>query len=238
MRRHDFDGSSGKMSGCPAVSLSFELTMDYRAAQFGGRSLQVDGRRRWQHPSRVPDLRSHEFGGIRSDQAKRLKELEKENARRKRLLADAGLDKAILREEGRHRITIRDGVSELRNDLGMSGVIPLTDDIPNPGPWREAAQFVRKRGDVVFVGDLAEALRVNKAFASTLLAKAVLSGKVQNPGHQKGWIATEWAPFPLYALCPSPGFLLIKTGAVMCMALHSSSPSSIPLSAWRRHPAA
>jgi len=39
-----------------------------------------------------------EYGGLRVDQAKRLKELEKENARLKRLLADAELDKAILRE--------------------------------------------------------------------------------------------------------------------------------------------
>ncbi len=39
-----------------------------------------------------------EYGGLKSDQAKRLKELEKENARLKRLLADAELDKAILRE--------------------------------------------------------------------------------------------------------------------------------------------
>ena len=39
-----------------------------------------------------------EYGGIRTDQAKRLKELEKENVRLKRLLADAELDKAILRE--------------------------------------------------------------------------------------------------------------------------------------------
>ena len=39
-----------------------------------------------------------EFGGLRMDQAKRMKELEKENACQKRLLADAELDKAILRE--------------------------------------------------------------------------------------------------------------------------------------------
>ncbi len=39
-----------------------------------------------------------EFGGVRTDQAKRLKELEKENARLKRLLAESELDKAILRE--------------------------------------------------------------------------------------------------------------------------------------------
>jgi len=38
------------------------------------------------------------FGGLRIDQAKRLKDLEKENAWLKRLLADAELDKAILRE--------------------------------------------------------------------------------------------------------------------------------------------
>jgi hypothetical protein len=39
-----------------------------------------------------------EYGGLRLNQAKRLKELEGENARLKRLLADADLDKAILRE--------------------------------------------------------------------------------------------------------------------------------------------
>lgn len=44
-----------------------------------------------------------EYGGLRTDQAKRLKDLEKESARLKRLLADAELDKAILRRpaEGR-----------------------------------------------------------------------------------------------------------------------------------------
>ena len=39
-----------------------------------------------------------EYGGLKLDQAKRLKELERENARLKRLLADAELDKAILKE--------------------------------------------------------------------------------------------------------------------------------------------
>ena len=39
-----------------------------------------------------------EYGGLKTDQAKKLKELEKENARLKRLLADAELDKAMLRE--------------------------------------------------------------------------------------------------------------------------------------------
>ncbi len=39
-----------------------------------------------------------EYGGLRTGQAKRLKALEKQNARLKRLLADAELDKAILKE--------------------------------------------------------------------------------------------------------------------------------------------
>ncbi len=43
------------------------------------------------------------FGGLRIDQAKRLKDLEKENSRRKQLVADAELDKAILREAAAER---------------------------------------------------------------------------------------------------------------------------------------
>ena len=39
-----------------------------------------------------------EYGGVRTDQAKRLKELDRENARLKKLLAEAELDKAILRD--------------------------------------------------------------------------------------------------------------------------------------------
>lgn len=39
-----------------------------------------------------------EYGGMKVSQAKRLKELERENGRLKRLLADAELDKSILRE--------------------------------------------------------------------------------------------------------------------------------------------
>jgi len=39
-----------------------------------------------------------EYGSLRMDQAKRFKDLEKENVRLKKLLAEAELDKAILRE--------------------------------------------------------------------------------------------------------------------------------------------
>ena len=39
-----------------------------------------------------------EYGSMRVEQAKRLKELEKENSRLKRLVADLSLDNAILKE--------------------------------------------------------------------------------------------------------------------------------------------
>jgi putative transposase len=39
-----------------------------------------------------------EYGGMRVEQAKRLKEIEKENARLKKLVADISLDNAILKE--------------------------------------------------------------------------------------------------------------------------------------------
>lgn len=39
-----------------------------------------------------------EYGGLKADQAKKLKSLERENARLKKLVADLSLDKAMLRE--------------------------------------------------------------------------------------------------------------------------------------------
>ncbi len=39
-----------------------------------------------------------EYGGMRLEQAKRLKDIEKENARLKKLVADISLDNAILKE--------------------------------------------------------------------------------------------------------------------------------------------
>jgi len=42
-----------------------------------------------------------EYGGMRVEQARRLKELEKENARLKRLVADLSLGNAILKEVAR-----------------------------------------------------------------------------------------------------------------------------------------
>jgi len=40
----------------------------------------------------------NQFGGLKADDAKRLKDLEKQNATLKRLLADAELEKAALKE--------------------------------------------------------------------------------------------------------------------------------------------
>lgn len=42
-----------------------------------------------------------EYGGMRVDQARRLKELEKENGRLKRLVADLTWDNAMLKEVAR-----------------------------------------------------------------------------------------------------------------------------------------
>ena len=39
-----------------------------------------------------------EYGGLKLDQAKRFKELERENARLKKLVADLSLEKAMLKE--------------------------------------------------------------------------------------------------------------------------------------------
>jgi putative transposase len=42
-----------------------------------------------------------EYGGMRVDQARRLKELDQENSRLKKLVADLSLDNAILKEASR-----------------------------------------------------------------------------------------------------------------------------------------
>jgi putative transposase len=42
-----------------------------------------------------------EYGGMRLEQAKRLKDIEKENARLKKLVADLSLDNSILKEAAR-----------------------------------------------------------------------------------------------------------------------------------------
>ena len=67
-----------------------------------------------------------QYGGVKADEAKRLRQLETENARLKKLLAEAELDKAMLKElaretynsgapsSGRGALVDRFGVSERR----------------------------------------------------------------------------------------------------------------------------
>jgi hypothetical protein len=62
----------------------------------------------------------HEYGGLKLDQARRLKELEKENGRPKRLLAEAELDKAILYEN--LSTTIEDNGRKLKARLEEVGL--------------------------------------------------------------------------------------------------------------------
>jgi hypothetical protein len=47
------------------------------------------------------DGKQKEYGGIRIDQAKRLKALEQENARLKKIVADLSIDNSILKEASR-----------------------------------------------------------------------------------------------------------------------------------------
>ena len=59
-----------------------------------------------------------EYGGLKSDQVKRLKELERENARLRKAIADLTLDKLILQEAARGNFfSIR---GSLINPLGRS----------------------------------------------------------------------------------------------------------------------
>ena len=50
------------------------------------------------HPHPTDDRWRKEYGGLKLDQAKRLKELEKENTRLKRLVAELSLEKQVLRD--------------------------------------------------------------------------------------------------------------------------------------------
>ena len=62
----------------------------------------------------VTQVTSHrwrkEYGGMKIDQAKRLKDLEKENSRFKRVLANAELDKVILKEAASGNVVSASGV--------------------------------------------------------------------------------------------------------------------------------
>lgn len=81
-RRHTAEQIVGKLREAE-VHLSKGMSIAQACKQIG-----ITDHYRWRR----------EYGGLKVDQARRLKEREKENGRLKRLLADAELDKAILRE--------------------------------------------------------------------------------------------------------------------------------------------
>ena len=61
--------------------------------------LRADG---WTvNPKRVERIWRREYGGMKTDQLRRLKELEKENQRLRRAVSDLTLDKLILAEAAR-----------------------------------------------------------------------------------------------------------------------------------------
>jgi hypothetical protein len=80
------------------------------AGRAQGRAGRSDVGRRQGRGRRVPRARglradvlplAYQFGGLKGDDAKRLKDLERENSPLKRLLADAELEKAALKEIAR-----------------------------------------------------------------------------------------------------------------------------------------
>lgn len=156
----------------------------------------------WREEERLLSEKLQRTSGVRSPAPEALRVLEHldellakiEDANREKLSTAlrSTIKRITLRRERRveatYRVTMWDGVIELRDDLGIETVIPLTDDdIPTPGRWREIANFIRQRGDVVFFKEVCQHLGLKGSCVSRSLAQAVLSGKIRNLGHQKGW---------------------------------------------------
>lgn len=66
-------------------------------AQAKGKTIEEFARQISVHPVTLSKWKK-EYGGLKVNQAKKLKDLEKENIRLKKLLAESELDKAILKE--------------------------------------------------------------------------------------------------------------------------------------------
>lgn len=62
-----------------------------------GRTIEEISRQIGVHPVTIAKWK-REYGGLQLDQAKCLKDLEKENARLKRIVADQALDNSIMKE--------------------------------------------------------------------------------------------------------------------------------------------
>ena len=61
----------------------------------------ADACRRLSISEQTSSLWRKEYGGLKTDQARRMKDLEKENARLRRVISDLTLDKLILQEAAR-----------------------------------------------------------------------------------------------------------------------------------------
>ena len=62
-----------------------------------GKTIEETARQIGVHPVTIAKWK-REYGGLQLDQAKRLKDREKENARLKRIVADQALDNSIMKE--------------------------------------------------------------------------------------------------------------------------------------------
>ena len=67
-----------------------------------------------------------EYGGLKVDQAKRLKELERENGKLKRLVAELSLDKQILQDIARGNFSARSGAVLLWKMHDNNGQVSVT----------------------------------------------------------------------------------------------------------------
>ena len=83
-KRHTPEQIIGKLRAIE-VHISSGMTAEQAARK---EEISVQSYHRWRK----------EYGGLKVDQAKRFKELEKENARLKRLVAELSLDKQMLEE--------------------------------------------------------------------------------------------------------------------------------------------
>jgi hypothetical protein len=66
---------------------------------------------------------AQEYGGLKVDQARRMKDLERQNARLKKLVADLALDKAILQEASKLTLSPsrrREAIEQIRRALPVS----------------------------------------------------------------------------------------------------------------------
>ena len=81
-----------------------------------------------------------EYGGLELDRAKRLKELEREDARPRRLLADAEPDKAILKEAASGKYRARRGGARSSSTSARCSAPTACRGAGRAGCWGSAAR--------------------------------------------------------------------------------------------------